>query len=250
MSSLRDIRKLRSKTRLLESTDPVPGPIGTTGEKGDKGDKGDTGSTGAKGDTPALGSETDYTEFESDGTMLMVGKATVFNDIVCPLIVRTTGVNRPALATFVGNILQYVFEVDDYAEIEAIELPHCWKEGSEIEIHIHWATGGLNDGTPRKVKWEIEYAYAGMSGGAFTSTTTDSAEGTIAANEAAGTLHYTTIDTFTPTGYTIGTQMVMRVKRIAGTGTEPAADPFALAVGVHIEQDTIGSRERGSKANT
>lgn len=197
-----------------------------------------------------FGGAEDYTEFETDGTLLMEGKATVFNDIVCPLIVRTTGVGRPTLATMVGNIQQYTFAVNAYAEIEAIDLPHSWKEGSEVEIHVHWATGGLNDATVRGVKWEIEYAYAGMTG-AYTTATTDSAEAVIAANEPAGTLHYTTVDTFIPTGYTIGTQMVLRLKRIASvTNTAPAADPFALAVGVHIEQDTIGSRERGSKANT
>ena len=198
--------------------------------------------------TPAaFGGAVNYTEFEADGTLKMNGDATVYADIVCPVIVRATGTNRPGLQTFIGNILQYQFDVNDYAEIEAVELPHSWKEGSELEIHVHWATGGLNDATARAVKWEIEYAYAGMGNGTYTTTATDSAETAIPAATADRTLFYTQIDTFTPTGFGIGTQLVMRLRRIAATGTAPAADPFVLDIGVHYEMDTLGSRVRASK---
>lgn len=43
------------------------------------------------------------------------------------------------------------------------------------------------------------------------------------------------------------TQVKMRIKRIAGTGTEPINDPFVGQVGIHYESDTIGSRSINSK---
>jgi len=196
--------------------------------------------------TPMLfGTELAGVRIEADGTVVLLGEATTTMDIVCPLIVRTTGAGRPTLATFVGGILQYQFAVNNNAEIESSEFPHNWKQGSEIEFHLHWATGGANDATVRGVKWEIEYSYAGAHGGAFSGSTTISAETAIEASAADRKLYYTSVGSFTPADdITIGTQLVLGVKRIAAAGTAPAANPFGLAVGLHFELDGFGSRTR------
>lgn len=176
----------------------------------------------------------------------------VYNDLVIPMIVRVAGAGRPSLATFVGNIQQYQFAINDNAELEAVELLHGWKEGTEIELHVHWATGGLNDSTVRGVKWEIEYSWANtlLSGGTtvFGAPTTISLESSIAASEPDRTHRYTSVGSFTPTGGKVGAFLVMRVKRIASvTDPAPAADPFGLAVGVHYQVDTVGSRTATAK---
>jgi len=171
----------------------------------------------------------------------------VFDDLVLPMIVRVTGVGRPNLGSFVGNILQYVFAINDNAEIEATEVLHGWKEGSAIELHVHWATGGLNDGTVRGVKWEIEYSWANMLyiGGTtvFGAPTTVSMEDSIAAAEPDRTHRFTHIMSFTPAGGKVGMYLILRLKRIASvTNPAPVADPFGLSLGVHYEIDTLGSR--------
>lgn len=199
--------------------------------------------------TPMLfGSEAGGVRIEADGTVVLLGDATTTMDIVCPLIVRTTGVGRPSLATLVGNILQYQFAVGDSAEIESSEFPHNWKQGSEIEIHLHWALGAANDATVRGVKWEVEYSYTSSHGGSFSGTTVVSAETAIEAGAADRKMFYTSVHTFTPVETVlIGTQILARAKRIAATGTAPAADPFALAVGLHYLVDGFGSRTRAIK---
>lgn len=58
---------------------------------------------------------------------------------------------------------------------------------------------------------------------------------------------YVSMGTIAGTGIKIGTQMKFRIKRIAGTGTEPINNPFLGMVGIHYESDTIGSRTISSK---
>ena len=183
---------------------------------------------------------------EEDGTMKFDPDATVFNDINTGVNPRNTGAGRPTLASFVGNLQEFQFAVNDFADLTPIELLHGWKEGSEIEFHLHWATGGSNDATARGVKWEIEYTIANKDS-AFPATTVISAEATIASGEAANTHHYTSIGNYTFTGGLIGAQISFRVKRITASGTAPATNPFLLSIGIHYEIDTIGSRTKIGK---
>ncbi len=194
-----------------------------------------------------VGTEANHMEIETDGTSKNVGDGTVFNDINTGLNPRNTGTGRPTLASFVGNLKEFQFAVNDFADLTPIELLHDWKEGSEIEFHLHWATGGANNATVRAVKWEIEYSIANMGTGAFATSTVISLESTIPASEAARTHHYTSVGTYTMTGGHIGSQIAFRVKRIAASGTAPAANPFLLSIGIHYEIDTLGSRTKTAK---
>ena len=194
------------------------------------------------------GGTTNYTEFEADGSLTMVGTATVFQDVNTGFAgAKVPAANAPTWTTFIGNINAYTFAVDNYIDVEALEVPHGWKEGSDIEIHIHWATNGNNDATVRGVKWEVEYTWANMlsAGGttAFGSIAAVSTETSIAANEPTLTHKYTSVLTFTPTGGKVGMYIKLRLKRIASvTNTAPANNPFGLAVGIHCELNRIGSR--------
>jgi len=197
--------------------------------------------------TPVFGDATNNTHIESDGTLVFAGTGTVYNDINTGINPRNVGANRPTLAAFLGNIYEFQFAVGNYADMTPIEFLHGWKEGTAVEIHVHWATGGLNDGTVRGVKWEVEYTYAAMGTGVFTANAATSAETSIAANEVALTHKYTSIVTFTPS-VTIGAQLCIRLSRIASvTNTAPAADPFLLSFGVHYQIDTVGSRSTSAK---
>lgn len=192
-----------------------------------------------------FGERLNYSEFEEDGTLVATGDATCFMDTVCPLIVRTTGVGRPNAVAFLGDIIQYQFSLNNSAEIESTEFPHNWKEGSEIDIHIHWATGGDNNATPRGVKWEIAYSIANHDE-VFSAVATGAGESQIPANALKGTMITTVLKIVTPATVTIGSQIILTIKRIASTETvtAPAADVFGLNVGIHYEVNTLGSRQR------
>lgn len=180
----------------------------------------------------------------TDKTLVL--NETVYNDINVDPAPRNVGVGRPTLATFKGNLQQFQFAINDFSDFRAIELLHGWKEGSEIELHLHWAQATNNDATVRGVKWEVEYSYADM-GGIFVANDSQSKETSISANEPAYTHKYTSIFSFTP-ATKIGTQVCMKLKRIASVdNVAPATDPFVLSFGLHYQIDTIGSRQRGSK---
>jgi hypothetical protein len=145
----------------------------------------------------------------------------------------------PTWTAFVGNTYLYAFAVNDEA-YGAQEILHEYKEGTDLEAHLHWVTNGL-EGVDKAVKWEVEYTMSNI-GDAFPATSTMSAEATILANTPDRTHVYTDLADITGTGVEIGNYIVFRVKRIAAVGTAPVADPFALTVGFHIKQNTEGSR--------
>lgn len=199
-----------------------------------------------------LGGTTNGLKVSKGGDLTFLGTATVYQDVNTGFAgAKVPASNAPTWTTFIGNINAYTFAVNDYIDVEALEVPHGWKEGSAIEIHIHWATNGNNDATVRGVKWEIEYTWSNMlsAGGttAFGSIAAVSTETSIAASEPTLTHKYTSVLSFTPTGGKVGMYIKLRLKRIASvTNTAPANNPFGLAVGIHCELDKVGSRTTGA----
>jgi hypothetical protein len=193
-----------------------------------------------------------YTEFETNGTMIAKGAATCFKDVNRSIQTgRVSSSNAPTWTTFVGNLSLYRFAVNDYIQIAPFELDHDWKQPSTLEFHLHWATNGT-DISDRFVKWEIEYTFANSqnSGGTptvFSTPTIITVETKIPANTPDRTHIYSSIGTLLPSTSIIGCQIITRLRRIASTGTAPTSNPFAIEQGIHYEVDTIGSKSRMHK---
>ena len=176
----------------------------------------------------------------------------MFDDVNASISSGKVGAsNSPSWSSFIGNLYEYTFAVNDYIDLGAVELPHSYKEGSNFEIHVHSATNGL-DVTDRGIKWEIEYAiqndnYSAGIGTAWSAATVVSAETTIPANTPNRSGVYTSVATITGTGIKMGAHIKMRLRRIASTGTAPTNNPFAIQVGIHYELDTLGSRTTTAK---
>jgi len=195
------------------------------------------------GGVTQIGGDTDFTKFEADGTMQMNGAATVFDDIILPMSITKKGVTAPTWTAFHGNLSQYTFAIGDYVQ-GSFELLHGYKEGSDIEFHVHIITNGAE--ASKEVNYELEYWIADM-GEASTSTTVVSS-GDYALTNADGHHEYIDIDDITGTGLKIGAVICFLFKRIAIVdGTEPTADPFVVSLGIHYEKDTIGSRQETVK---
>jgi hypothetical protein len=170
----------------------------------------------------------------------------VYNDIYIGIESgRTSAANYPDWETFSTNLSAYTFDVDDYIDLSSVELLHGWKEGTDIELHVHWATNGV-DVDNRYVKWQIFYSWADKNE-VFSAEAEDSEETEITASTTDRTHKYTSVTVIAGTNYKIGSVLKLRLKRITSTGTAPTADPFALMVGVHYQIDTLGSRERSIK---
>lgn len=156
------------------------------------------------------------------------------------LITAKVSANQPTLAPFVGNIQQYTFDAINDEVFGTTEVTHQYKEGTLLLPHIHWATNGL-EATPKYVKWELEYVIIKPNGSASAPVISTSAELEIPASTPDRTHFISSLGSIDGTEIVIGTYIAWRLRRIASVGTAPSANPFGLAIGVHVEMDTFGS---------
>jgi len=201
-----------------------------------------------------FGNGDNYSKFETDGTLVSKGTATTYEDIFLAIHPKELGIGQPTLRTLDGDIRKYTMAVNDIYDIDCPELLHCWEEGSGFEVHIHWATRGLNDATARGVKFKIEGLWSNIKGKgspeSFVAMTGSpfSSEKQIPANEPDLTYYNHSIFSYTPVGGKIGACLLLSLKRIASVNNiAPANDPWILMVGIHIKKDTSGSRTTTNK---
>lgn len=156
-----------------------------------------------------------------------------------PLLLSRVGANAPTLTAFKDNISQFTFDATNDEVFGASEVTHRYKEGTNIECHIHWATNGV-DVAAKYVKWQLEYSISNAMG-EFTTGVPLAVNIEIPANTADRKHMITTLGHIDGTGIKIGAYICWKFNRIAATGDAPTANPFALAVGFHMEQDSFGS---------
>jgi hypothetical protein len=199
-----------------------------------------------------FGMSPNFTNFESDGTMVMNGNSTVWDDIQ---FIATSGKvpasHYPAWTTWNGDFAAYTFAVDDYIDLGAKEVMHGYKEGTDLYPHLHWVVNGT-DVNARAVKWELVYSTSPSSESSpytyvFPAPQTLSAEVTLQAGVTDRTSIYQEMGTISGSGLKTGSLIRLRIRRVTAAGTAPTNNPFGFEVGVHAELDTIGSRTRTGK---
>lgn len=169
----------------------------------------------------------------------------VWVDIDFPIIIRSTGAGIPLLTTLSGNLTMPQWQVNDFNQCESQELIHSWKEGSTIYWHIHMTTNGL-EAVAKYVRFELEYGYCNVGGTWTFPAVYTSADYTIPANTPDKTMLIVSITNFTPS-LKIGAHVIARLKRVAAVGAAPAADPWIPMLQLHVQLDTLGSRNIGTK---
>ena len=168
----------------------------------------------------------------------------VWNDINMSLVTaKVPAANFPTWTAFLANLNSYTFAVGDYADIATAEILHDYKEGTDLGLHIHIVTNGLEVGAT-KAQYTIYYSWGDMNE-AMSAQASLTAELTIPANTPDKTHLFLDMGDIAGATYKIGSLLKMRVTRIAKSagGANPAADPFVEQVGIHYQIDTIGSRQ-------
>lgn len=166
-------------------------------------------------------------------------------DIDFPIIIRTTGPNIPTLTAINGNITMPQWAVNDFNQCESQEFIHSWKEGSTVSWHLHLTTNGL-DVTDRYVRFTVEYGYCDVMGQWVFPPLLTSPDLLIPANTPNETMIIMSLGTFTPP-IKIGGHSVARLQRIASVGAAPTNNPWIPMLQQHVQLDTLGSRNIGSK---
>jgi len=103
-----------------------------------------------------FGDAVNYTAFEADGTMIMSGSATVWEDLRFPAT-AINPVGAPSPMGFDTTRIAFTAATGQTQTIAVVaQLPHSWKIGSTIYPHVHWQPTTTNTGS---VLWRIEYKW-------------------------------------------------------------------------------------------
>lgn len=189
------------------------------------------------------GGNTNYSEFEADGTLHFVGDATVWNDINISLIPPVTGSAAPSIIAVNGDsrLKCYAFSGTNVTPDElssSLELLHDYKESSDIVPHLHWAPSTADAGN---VKWQLRYMWIqrnGVATGGATITVTTATPG------VAWETVRSDFPTISGTGKGIGSRFVYNLFRDAADAADTYAhDAAVFDFGLHFEIDTVGSRQ-------
>jgi hypothetical protein len=187
-----------------------------------------------------------YSTFENDGTLLMSGDATVFNDMLTSANASRVGVVAPTIAAgFRGddNFLRTSFVSNQADELQFdVQFSHGWKEGSEFFPHVHFAPEAAG-GASNAAKFILEYYFASYEDQFPATPSTYEMTATWSGDKS-----WYHLIAGNPTGITIETGtisaiMKCRVYRDNTVTNNLAANVSVLYFDWHIELDTIGSRQ-------
>lgn len=132
-----------------------------------------------------------------------------------------------------------------------VQMPHSYKEGSNIFIHVHWTPGTRgNEESGATVGWKIDYSWANIGdnfGDMQTADLSDACDGTDHKHQMSPDIEISGV------GKHISSMLMCNIRRSdTGTddtwaGTASGELPLLLEVDIHYESETIGSRQRTAK---
>ena len=194
------------------------------------------------------GGVTNYSGFEIDGTLKFNGDATVWNDInIGAGTLSGPPGKQPGIVNFVDEvgadtgIATYALATGEGLSGQ-LEIPHSYKEGSDIFFHIHWQGIAAPTGTDY-VKFQLTYTVGQFE------TTLNAV--TIVSLETAFDTQYeikrSDFAAITGTNFDMENQFLFTFERIAAAGDAYGGEVLIATIGIHFEEDTVGSREIATK---
>jgi hypothetical protein len=178
---------------------------------------------------------------------LVLGNA-VYNDANVGGLVLRTGGTAPGVVQWLDNDgdatgIYTIGFADGEQGSGSIEVPHDYKEGTDLVFHIHY---GLNDaptGTDQ-IRFDLIYNVQRDGTTFVDATTIDSADVAVDTQYKTGRIDFTAI---TGTNFKIGDQFNFTVKRTTAVGDAYAGEVLTQTLGFHYQTDTLGSRAIGTK---
>jgi hypothetical protein len=181
-----------------------------------------------------------------------------WNDLIGTPQIRAPGVNDPAWAVYRGTIRQHQFSNLNMNELWfTYHMPHDYKPGSDIHLHVHWSqnvidTGGTA-GVPGNVKWYADVMYAkGHNQAAFPATITTSMVDTASGTAYQHMLKEVQLSATSPSASQIDTDnlepdgiILLRLYRdptdVADTLNQA---PFLLTCDIHYQIDRVNTKNK------
>lgn len=198
----------------------------------------------------------------TDDEKTIVLEEPVWDDLMVAVLSAKPGVaNPPAFDKWKealgGSTGVYLYFFPPNVEDDlffAVQMPHCWKVGTDIYPHIHWIPKTTADGNPanQKVVWGLEYAWANIGETFPTNTLIVTASDHLPAdaNVVAGKHYLTPFTPITPGAAQdeISTMLICRLFRKSADGADNyEGDAGILQFDIHYQIDTMGSRKETEK---
>ena len=150
---------------------------------------------------------------------------------------KLVGADAPVFTAYRGTeVLAFKKDATNAIAFSA-QLTHAYKEGSNIEFHIHLVhpTNGAGNSV-----WQMTYSWANINGD-FPVETTPTAI-TVAAPAVADRHSVANVATLTGTGKTISSVILCSLSRLGNNASDTYDDfIYLVAADFHIIRDTIGS---------
>ncbi|MBL0716104.1 MAG: hypothetical protein JJV98_20660 [Desulfosarcina sp.] len=192
-----------------------------------------------------------YSEFESDGTLKMIGAATVFDDLQVGISnVKMPPANSPTWRYYDHGIAAGVtFPVLGFALNHhfyfAVQSSHSMKLSSVLDNHFHYTTP--TDGTGDKFKFQLDVIAAPIGGSwAVASGSPFTVEVSMDA-DLSNQHRMQDIADIPGINTTVSTLYKCEFTRIAASADEYAGEVYIEFSDCHYEANTLGSRTEGVK---
>ena len=191
-----------------------------------------------------------YLQVERDGTIEFNGDATVWEDLrIVPGAFQFAGNLDPSIEGWIPTGGTIEFQVYKFKENDEVfftcQIPHSYKEGTDIGAHLHWTPcdRGAAEGTT-VVAWKLDYSWANIDAVFPRPVTIDLSD----ACQSTDDQHLNTPEvSINGAGKTISSILACRLWRdsVGDTwaGTIIAQSPIILEFDFHYEIDTVGSRQ-------
>ena len=186
-----------------------------------------------------------YFQIDSQGRYKAIGDSAVaWDDLRVPVSnLKLNPVNeKPDFAPFSAG-RAFLFDPDSAESTYfAVQIPHNYKLGTDLEAHIHWAPIDVTGGA---VQWGIRYSLANI--GADLAANPAASDTASAVGSAIGTAFnhkLTDIATIDGSGInSVSSMIIATVYRIAGaTADSYTNDAALLEIDFHYQIDSLGSR--------
>lgn len=190
-----------------------------------------------------------YAHFESDGSFILTGNATAWEDLRVPVSqIKRLGFTDPDWEKFQetagGSTGVYTLAFDKTTDQEiyfTVQIPHSWKLGTDLEPHVHWSP---SDTTTGNVNWTLEYSIAelaGTFGNTVTMSVLDAGNG-VAKQHQLADLGMIDMSSYTSSA-NVSTMIICRLYRDVSLNDDYDNDAYLHEIDFHFQVDSLGSRD-------
>lgn len=171
-----------------------------------------------------------------------------WNDLRTPVNnVRVPGAQAPSWTAYKGTqVLAFSDQTvvgNEERVYFSIQLSHAYKEGSNIDSHLHWVG---EDNTVGNVAWQLSYSWANMLDAFPTETLLTSVDANSTTLDYHNMAHFSNV---VGTGKMISSMLLCELRRNSSNVLDTFAgkDAYLLEIDIHFQMNTLGSQQEHTK---